>query len=181
MPIPNSHSCQIDSLDCPRQILSCLKILPAMNSSKLKTMQIILAAFCFSQISFALVTLMLNQYRIFLSFSASVEDAGLFPLFPILGLVFIGMSTFMFKKQVSGIPKEATADEKITGYQTAFIIRCAFLEGASLINIVGFLISGNLAFLFIAAIALTALIFSRPTRERIIDALTLSYPDTEKL
>ena len=152
-----------------------------MNTPRLKTMQIILAAFCFSQISFALVTLMLNQERTFLSFSVSAEDGGLFPLFPILGLVFIGIGTFLFKRQLSAVPKEVTADEKIAGYQTAFIMRCAFIEGASLMNIVGFLISGNGAFLFIPAIAIAMLIVNRPTRDGIIAALSLSYPDTEKL
>jgi uncharacterized membrane protein len=152
-----------------------------MNSSKVKIMQILLGAFCFSQISFALITISLNLERMFLSFGPSAEDAGLFPLFPLLGLGFIALGMFLFQQQLSAIPNEASANEKIGRYQTAFIIRCAFLEAASLMNIVGFFLSGNVVFLFVAAISLMLMIVTRPTRNGLIDALSLSYPDTEKL
>jgi len=144
-------------------------------------MQILLSAFCFAIISFAAVTLLLNKEGIHLDPSISSDQTGLYPLFPLIGLGLIFLGTFMFNKQLGNLPEDAAADEKITGYQTAFIIRSAFLEGASLMNIVGFLISANAIFLVVPAIAVATLIVTRPTKQGVTDALNLSYPDTEKL
>lgn len=152
-----------------------------MNSPRLKVMQIMLGAFCFSIISFAMVTFSLNQETVHFELSMASDRTGLYPLFPIIGLGLIRLGLFMFNKQLNNIPKDATADEKIAGYQTAFIIRSAFLEGASLMNIVGFLMSANAIFLVVPAIAVAILIFTRPSKQGIIDALSLSYPDTEKI
>lgn len=152
-----------------------------MNPSKIKIMQIMLTAFCISIISFAMVTLLLNKETIYFDLATTSDQTGLYPLFPLMGLAIIILGLFMFKNQLNKLPEGAFIDEKIAGYQTAFIIRSAFLEGASLMNIVGFLLSANAIFLIVPSIAVTIMIFTRPTKQGVIDALNLSYPDTEKL
>ncbi|TCC95054.1 hypothetical protein [Pedobacter hiemivivus] len=152
-----------------------------MNSSKLKAMQIILGAFCFAIISFAMVTLLLNKETMHFNLSIASDRSGLYPLFPLIGLGLIVFGRSMFNKLLGKLPEGANADEKIAGYQAAFIVRSAFLEGASLMNIVGFLISANAIFLVVPAIAIVLLILTRPSRQGVIDTLNLSYPDTEKL
>lgn len=152
-----------------------------MNSSKLKAMQIMLGAFCFSIISFTMVTFSLNKEAIHLELSIASDHTGLYPLFPLIGLGLIVLGLFMFNKKLGNLPEGANVDEKIAGYQTAFIVRSAFLEGAALMNTVGFLLSANAIFLTIPAIAVVILIFTRPSKQGIIDALSLSYPDTEKI
>jgi hypothetical protein len=152
-----------------------------MNSSKIKIMQTLLSAFCLAIISFAMVSLLLNKDKIYLDLSIASDRTGFYPLFPLIGLGLIALGLFLFNKQLSNLPEGAGLDEKTAGYQTAFIIRSAFLEGASLLNIVGFLISANAIFLVLPAIAVTVLILTRPTKQGVIAALNLSYPDTEKL
>ncbi|WEK19368.1 MAG: hypothetical protein P0Y49_21570 [Candidatus Pedobacter colombiensis] len=152
-----------------------------MNSSKLKVMQIMLSAFCIGIITFAMVSLLLNKDKVYFDTSIADDQTGFYPLFPLFGLAAIIFGRFMFNKQLGNLPEGAGLDEKIAGYQTAFIIRSAFLEGASLMNIVGFLISANAVFLIVPAIAVAVLILTRPTKQGVTDTLNLSYPDTEKL
>lgn len=152
-----------------------------MNTSKIKIMQIMLTAFCIGIISFAAVAISLNKQSLYFDIAPASDPTGLYPLFPLLGLAIIFMGLFMFKNQLDKLPEDVDTDAKIAAYQTAFIIRSAFLEGASLMNIVGFLLSSNAAFLIVPAIAVAVMIFTRPTKQVVIDVLKLSYPDTEKL
>lgn len=144
-------------------------------------MQILLIAFCFGIISFAAVTISLNKENLYFDVALTSDQTGLYPLFPLMGLAIIFLGLFMFKNQLNKLPEGTDADTKITAYQTAFIIRSAFLEGASLMNIVGFLLSANAVFLVVPAIAVAVLIASKPTKQGVADALNLTYPDTEKL
>jgi hypothetical protein len=148
-----------------------------MNTSKIKIMQIMLTGFCAAIVSFAMVAILLNKEAIYFDI-ALIRDQ---PVFPLTGLSLVFFGLFMFKTQLDKLPEGTDTDTKIAAYQTAFIIRSAFLEGASLMNIVGFLLSANALFLIVPAIAIALMIFTRPTKQSVSDALNLSYPDTEKL
>jgi hypothetical protein len=73
------------------------------------------------------------------------------------------------------------ADDKINKYQVAFLIRTALFELPALLNIVGFLVSGNIVFLIAGVVFFMLLVSARPSKQAIIEALNLNYPDTEKL
>lgn len=79
------------------------------------------------------------------------------------------------------IDKSATAETKINMYQSAFIISAAMLEGGALFNIVGFFMTHNSFFLIFGAVNFIFLILKRPTKDKLISALQLQYPDTESL
>jgi hypothetical protein len=57
--------------------------------------------------------------------------------------------------------------EKLSGFQTALIIKYALLEGPALIGIVAFNNNGNLLYLIISGILLLYLIIQRPTNDMI--------------
>lgn len=143
-------------------------------------MQVIHTAFCTAITCFAMVGLIMRKERMHFSFSLDKNDPY-FPLFPILALIFVTMGFYMFNKQIRAIDPMATGDGKIAAYQTAFILRCAFIESAALLNLGAFLILGNLLYLIVAAVALIIFIWIRPARQTVIDTLNLQFPDTEKL
>ena len=66
-------------------------------------------------------------------------------------------------------------------YQTALIIRCAFSEGASLLGIVAFLITGNLVYLLLTGLNIIYFIWIRPTKQKIEDELNLGYEEKADL
>lgn len=150
-----------------------------MNSSKLKTMQTIHLAFCLAIITMAATSYLTVKDRLYLDTSLNQAEV-FFPLFPIIGIVSLIAGQFLYKQQISNL-QELSAENKINKYQVAFIIRTALFEFPSLLNIVGFLVSGNIIFLIASLIFFVFLLATRPKKQTIIDELNLSYPDTEKL
>lgn len=151
-----------------------------MNASKLKTLQIIHIAFCIAVFNFALIAFFLVKDSVYLNLKLE-QPTPLFPQFPIIAVLAVFTASFLFKKQLSSLTDAPSLDEKITKFQTAFLIRSAILEGAALMNTVAFLMTSNSAFLLATAIPFLFLLISRPTKQQIIAELNLSYPDTEKL
>ncbi|MDQ0636812.1 F0F1-type ATP synthase membrane subunit c/vacuolar-type H+-ATPase subunit K [Pedobacter sp. W3I1] len=149
-------------------------------NTKLKTLQIIHLALCSGVFLFALVTIFLNRDMMF--FDANPKTTSPFnPIFPIMGLITISASIFFYRNLIAKIDKAAPADVKINMYQSAFIITSALLEGGALFNVVGFFITHNSFFLIFGAANFIFLILKRPTRDKLISALQLQYPDTEAL
>jgi len=60
-------------------------------------------------------------------------------------------------------------------------MRTALFELPALLNIVGFLVSGNIVFLIAGVVFFMLLVSARPSKQAIIEVLNLNYPDTEKL
>jgi len=150
-----------------------------MNSSKLKAMQTIHLAFCLAIVLMAATSYLTVKDRLYLDADLNQNDI-FFPLFPLIGLVSIALGQFLFKKQLSNL-QELSADDKIDKYQVAFLMRTALFELPALLNIVGFLVSGNIVFLIAGVVFFMLLVSARPSKQAIIEALGLNYPDTEKL
>ena len=149
-------------------------------NTKLKTLQIIHLALCSGIFLFALVTIFLNREIMF--FDANPKTTAPFnPIFPLMGLITISASIFLFRNLISKIDKTQSAEIKINLYQSAFIIGGALLEGGALFNTVGFFITHNSFFLIFAAANFIFLVLRRPTRDKLISSLQLQYPDTEAL
>jgi hypothetical protein len=149
-------------------------------NTKLKTLQIIHLALCSGVLLFALVTIFLNREIMF--FDANPATTAPFnPIFPIMGLITISASIFFFKNLIAKIDKTETAETKINLYQSEFIISAALLEGGALFNVVGFFITHNSFFLLFAAANFIFLALKHPTKDKLISALQLQYPDTEAL
>ncbi|WP_448105039.1 hypothetical protein [Pedobacter panaciterrae] len=150
-----------------------------MNSSKLKAMQTIHLAFCLAIVLMAATSYLTVKDRLYLDADLNQNDI-FFPLFPLIGLVSIALGQFLFKKQLSNL-HGLSADDKINKYQVAFLMRTALFELPALLNIVGFLVSGNIVFLIAGVVFFMLLVSARPSKQAIIEALGLNYPDTEKL
>ncbi|MGM9476451.1 hypothetical protein ACS5PU_08470 [Pedobacter sp. GSP4] len=149
-------------------------------NTKLKTLQTIHLALCAGVFLFALVTIFLNREIMF--FDANPKTTSPFnPIFPIMGLITISSAIFLFRNTLSKIDKTATADVKINLYQSAFIISSALLEAGALFNLVGFFITHNSFFLIFALGNFVFMVLNRPTKDKLISALQLQYPDTEAL
>lgn len=142
-------------------------------------MQTIHLAFCLAIVAMAATSYLTVKDRVYLDADLNQNDV-FFPLFPLVGLVSIALGQFLFKKQLSNL-HERSADDKINKYQVAFLIRTALFELPALLNIVGFLLSGNIVFLTAGVVFFMLLVSARPSKQAIIEALNLNYPDTEKL
>jgi len=99
----------------------------------------------------------------------------------ILALNGFIVGNLMFKKQVGKVVPEDTLSKKISVYQTAFIIRAALLEGASLFSIAVYLIGWNLFFLALSGLIILYFLTLRPTKEKIANDMNLDYNEKAEL
>ena len=100
---------------------------------------------------------------------------------PIMLIISVFGSSFLFKKQTQSITKEITLQQKMIKYQTATIVRSALLEFAALIGIVATFTTSNYYFLIFTGIALVFMIFNFPTKDKFAQILNLDFDEKAKL
>ena len=103
------------------------------------------------------------------------EAAGDFFIyvFPLIGLIGVLASAFMFKTLTKNIAEKSSLQEKLAAFQSASLIRYALLEGPALLNLVWFSKTGNLLYLTVAGVLVLLLVLQRPTRLKIDRELQL--------
>ncbi|MES2279170.1 MAG: hypothetical protein V4592_24270 [Bacteroidota bacterium] len=105
-----------------------------------------------------------------------IDDVYIY-IVPFMAISCFIASNFMYKQQLGIAAGKPTLQEKMTGYQTALIVRYALLEGASLFGIVVYLLTGNLLFLLISGAIVIYFLLIRPTRDRVEADLNLTYEE----
>lgn len=93
---------------------------------------------------------------------------------PILAIGCLLASFYAPKGRIQAAKAIPDLDKKLELYRGAQIIKYAVLEGAALFGVVAYLTDYNIMFLAISAILLVAMIWVRPTRDRIIADLSLN-------
>jgi protein-S-isoprenylcysteine O-methyltransferase Ste14 len=135
--------------------------------------KIIHLAFLGGQVMFAGLIFIKNGSTIILTDTSD-------PLLIVAPAMAIGCfiaSMFLYKQRVAAAADGTSLLSKLTLYQTAFIIRCALLEGASLFNVGCYLLTGNFLFLLIAIVIILYFITLRPTIDKATEELNLTYEE----
>jgi hypothetical protein len=143
-----------------------------------KMLPIIHLALLIGQILFGVVVYNITPQKGF-SFDGSADPF----VYVSLVLTFGGFTAgnILFTKRLQGITPESTLSQKITSYQTAFILRAALLEGPSLFSIVSYMISGNLFFLAVSCCVILYFLYIRPTTDKVANDLNLNYNEKAEL
>ncbi len=137
----------------------------------IKTMTILHYAYCIAIIVFGTVTLFITE-NTNINF-ADTEDL-FFYLVPAAAIAAPIFGNFIFKSLLKGIHQKTTLKEKLISYQSARLIRIAFLEAPALLGIVIFMITSNQFYLVISVVLLAYLILLRPTLSTIKEDLDLN-------
>ena len=147
--------------------------------NKLRTLQIIVFAFCIGPVILTIVAFFINHPEIHFNM-VNIEEPLLL-IAPIIALISSIGSRIIFNSIINSIKNnfELLIADKFLKYQTALIVRVALLEGAALFNIVVFLITGNTFTLYFALLCILGIWFRRPTKEKVSEDLNL--PDTNSL
>jgi hypothetical protein len=96
---------------------------PQNPKTFLKTITIIHAALTLGQILFVIAAFTIAK-NTFLNTKPANDP--FFYIVPLLALAGITAGSFLFQQQLKTLPDKNSLKEKMTGYQTAFITRCAF-------------------------------------------------------
>ena len=135
-----------------------------------KQLNIIYLALITGQLAFASVVYFLSMDE-----EASGDDLGVLKfIVPILSLVTIGVSYFIYNKLIQKGQAIEGLGEKLAHYRTTNIIRWALVEGGNLFAIVIFLISGETYLLMFFALGFVVFLMYRPSKDGFISNYNLS-------
>jgi uncharacterized membrane protein len=146
------------------------------NQSPLKTLRSIFLALLAGQCLFMVAVLSITQNK-GLSFNTAADP--LLFVAPVIAIASLVAGPIISNKVLADAANKETVREKLMVYQTAFIIRAALLEGASLLSIVSYMKSGNLFYIAIAGLMILIFITLYPTNDRVTAALGISTADLE--
>jgi hypothetical protein len=93
------------------------------------------------------------------------------PIFAFLGY-FVGKR--LYDSKIKELKNKDTLLEKLSSFQTGFVLKLALLEGPTLLGIVAFSQEGNIYFLIIAGILLLLIALQKPNKLNIQAVLNLS-------
>ena len=110
------------------------------------------------------------------------QNSVLFVNLSAVYLVFAAtIGYWLFGNQLKTAKKLKTLNDKLNAYRSASIVRFALLEGAALVAIVFYLLTGNIVLLGIAGIGLLVLLLAHPNPTKLKDHLDLSQAELARL
>jgi len=92
----------------------------------------------------------------------------------LLAMGGIASSRLIFRIKISKAKSIENFKSRLLAYQKALFIRWALLEGPALVAVIGYLISGEVLFFYIAVMLIVVHLFSRVTRKKLVADLQLS-------
>lgn len=144
-----------------------------------KQIRIIFFALIAGQLIYFFVALILVGNNSFAVDEDYENLPGFLALLIIVSLVI--SSKYLYRRLISAQTGNSTLDEKINSYRTNNIIKFALLEGANLISITFYLLTGDFLYLamFIIVLALNFIYF--PGKEKFMMDFELTPEDMEKM
>lgn len=144
-----------------------------------KTVNLLFLALVAGQVVFALILFFLNKTQGKIAFITPEIHQTLVWIAPALAVTGIALGWLVFNTKLKSLQQKSNLAEKLKGYQSAMIIRFAFMEGPSLVALVFFYITGDYIFLAVSAFIILAFLFNRPSKSLISRHLQLH--DDERL
>ncbi|ASB49646.1 hypothetical protein [Alkalitalea saponilacus] len=89
----------------------------------------------------------------------------------ILALGGIPAGFIFHNKKIKKLPQEMDMDNRIKQYRNSFFIKIVTFEALGIISLIGYLVSGDFAFVMIFALLFVAFLLNIPIKERIINEL----------
>jgi hypothetical protein len=106
-------------------------------------------------------------------------------IFQVIGLVLSAAGYFagtsIFKRKIIQARDMLTTADKFALYRTACIIQWAFIEGPCIFNIIAFFLTGNYAFLALAAVLMALFAMLAPSKGKALLQLGLTEQELQDL
>ncbi len=126
-------------------------------------------------------TLAVLLFGAFVYFTVSDPKMNLFDsediffyILPSIVIANILISSIIYKRKLTSLKQEKHLKTKMHMYQSARMIRYAFLEGSAFLACIVFMNTENLFYIMIACVPLLYFIALRPTKTSIINDLNLT-------
>lgn len=153
----------------------------AKQSSAMRALSILHLTILIAQIIFAVVVVVLVSSKM-VSLKGKEVDSILQVVAIAVAAAGFFIGTKKFKKSLQEI-RESTmgAQKKFEKYRSASILLWAMIQGPSVLCIISFFLTGNFAFMALAAVLIFLLFIFGPTRQKLTLFLGLSEQDIDNL
>ncbi len=98
-------------------------------------------------------------------------------LVPVVGIISMFVSRKLYNSKVSAYKESKELMQKLNFYLNSKIIQWAMLEGAGLLSLVAFLITGNYFYVIIFLLIIGFFILTRPSKENFFNDFRVSGSD----
>lgn len=146
----------------------------ATNSAKqiIKSLKLIHIALILGQLMFAAIAHVLIKSNFV--FFGGFEDPFIFVV-PALFLFSISGGKTIYKKLLEPSFNEESLQKKLTILRTAFIVRYATTEAATIVAIVAYILSMNFLYILLAALMIGFFVTLKPKKDKIESDLRIDY------
>ena len=138
-----------------------------MKDKSVQSLQIIYWAIFGAMVAFTVVAVVLAPRFAGLAALAQHQIETLKSVIIILALAGIPSGFIFHNRKVRRIPVDIDWKGKMKLYRNSFIFKIALLESLAILSLIGFLLSVNMSFLYIALLLLVTYLLNIPTREKI--------------
>ncbi|MEP6673575.1 MAG: hypothetical protein ABJA78_00405 [Ferruginibacter sp.] len=150
-------------------------------NNQLKRLQIIFKALLTGQILFFAVAIFI-KYKKLMPDSDEQLNKILQIAILVISFVCVASGIKIFNKKIQQLKdSNLPVGEKFKEYQSAVIVKWAMTEGACIIAIAGYLLTGNYAFLALAVVLLFIFSGYNPVKSRIVQQLELNDEEAATL
>lgn len=126
---------------------------------------------------------------LFLVMAVILQITGFEPELKEMEMILLGITAFaaiagiftgnlLFRKRLEQLVELKSLKEKLTGYQSALIVKYALVEGPAFFCVVAYLLTANILFPVIAVFLVFVLVLFAPRKDKLISDLNLSTKET---
>lgn len=98
---------------------------------------------------------------------------------PVSGMAMLFLAHRLFKTRLEEARNQTELYKKLAHYRSALLVRYLVLDGAAIINLIGFYLSGDLLFFFLAGVVLLLFVLYRPTVAKLCKDLELNSAEEQ--
>jgi len=149
----------------------------------LKALKILTAALSLGVVFFAIVIIAFIQFNGPLLEGINLKYINLLSIVTVIVVLSCTVSAFfLYTKKTSGIKHlTISLQEKLNLYKAALILFLALCEGAALLSVVVFFLTGNYTILIITAVLLGAMLSKMPVTNKLTGLLNLDWKEQQEL
>ena len=144
-----------------------------------RQLKIIFFALAAGQIIYFLISLVLIQEEIVI-ISKDFSNIWGF-LIPVLVVIMVAASRLLYNRLINSNIKLTSESEKLKVYQTGNILKFALIEGANLISITFYMLTGDFLYAGMFIIVLGIFFVNFPGREKFLMEFESSFPENNKV
>lgn len=149
----------------------------------LKGLKILTAALCLGIVFFAITIIVFIQFKGPVLERENLKYNNVFSLVTVLIVLSCTVSAyFLYTKKTSGIKHlTISLQEKLNLYRAALVLFLSLCEGAALLTVIIFFLTGNYSILIITTVLVGAMLSKIPVKNKLTGLLNLDWKEQQEL